>query len=79
MKLSPMQNKLYRLLMTREDVPIEKLYSAVYVNTEPKTMRQMQQRIGPFIARINEKLDTDHIRPGDVKRTYRLDVRKKAE
>lgn len=38
------------------------------------TRRDLQQKLGPIIARINEKLNGSRIVPGALKGTYRLQV-----
>lgn len=78
-KLSRLQARLYAQLVLDEDVAIEKLHEAAYPahHESGANTRTMQQRIGPVIAEINRKQPLMCIRPGDLKRTYRLTVRKR--
>lgn len=43
------------------------------------SVRDMQQRLGPCIARANAKLEHEKIEPANVKQTYRLVRLKKAK
>lgn len=84
--LSEIQQRVYDVLaeVPNTDVAIYKLYEAAYqtnvhVLQGPKGVlslgvqpRTMQQRLGSVIARINEKLDTGRVVPGQLKQTYRL-------
>ena len=71
-----MQYKLYHLLEKKRghDVLIRDMYYCLY--GVPKDMlvsvRDMQQKLAPIIARINDKLVMEVIRPGQLKQTYRL-------
>lgn len=80
--LSVVQRRLYDLLNATPDtdVPIIDLYRKAYPDAPgfkdadaPLAVRHMQQSIGPIIARINDKI-VHTVRPGDMKRTYRLDT-----
>lgn len=86
MKLSPMEQRIYDVLSKKPnvDVPIYKIYEHVY-ETNVHVMqsgtlilgmenREMQQRLGPRIRRLNEKLAERkmEVQPGHVKRTYAL-------
>lgn len=86
-KLPPLQDKIYKLLKATpdQDVAIDTLYNHVfdgphYVQLEGErhelvyTSRDMQQRLGPVIARLNLKLRGQRIVPGELKRTYRLNT-----
>lgn len=87
MKLSEVQKRVYDILAASPDVDVEiyKLYEAAYqtnvhkiqrgqliLGVEPRTM---QQRLGPIIARVNQKLEKGRVVPGLIKRTYRLDTK----
>lgn len=85
--LSELQRRLYDALNSPPDTDVEiyKLYEATY-NTSVHavtqgvvvlglTPRTMQQRLGPVIARVNEKLQTGRVVPGERKQTYRLDLK----
>ena len=67
------------------DVPIYRMYEAAYDTEVHKIQngqlilgmqpRTMQQRVGPIIMRINQKLPPDYrIVPGRLKQTYRLET-----
>ena len=76
-ELSPLQERLYlRLVLAGfdTDVKIVDLYNAVYPASEGVwlTNRYMQQKLGPCIARTNDKLEKEHIQTGWNRRTYRL-------
>lgn len=74
-ELPALQEKLLRCLVANmnKDVKIDVLYAAVYGFDDKTTdIREMQQRLGPHITRINRKLPTGTIVPGELKRTYRL-------
>lgn len=76
-ELSPLQERLYlRLVLAGfdTDVKIVDLYNAVYPDNMGMrlTNRYMQQRLGPVIARTNEKLEKERIQTGWNRRTYRL-------
>lgn len=78
-ELTKQQQALYELMARtpNEDVNIPTMWQVVYDTSERaprlrKTVRDMQQGLGPYIARINEKLDGQRIVPGALKRTYRL-------
>ena len=76
-ELSPLQEKLYlRLVLAGfdTDVKIVDLYNAVYPDNMGMwlTNRYMQQKLGPCIARTNDKLKKERIKPGRSRRTYRL-------
>ena len=85
-KLSPLQQKVHALLSKKpdSDVNINAMYVAAYgagdfnrVSRWPS--RQVQQRMGPLISRINAKLTGEAIKPGELKRTYRLVTLPKAK
>lgn len=57
------------------DVKIEELYNSVYgTGSTPysRSVRSMQQKLGPTFAAINTKLKGARIAPGETKRTYRI-------
>lgn len=53
------------------DVPIELLHGLLYPGMY-RTAKQQQQYVGAVISRINAKLRSVKIKPGAIKRTYRL-------
>lgn len=78
-KLSRLQQEVYNVLVKKKgkDVTIEDMHDAAYGATQPDlfagwTSRQIQQRMGPLISRINAKLPRHKVVPGELKRTYRL-------
>ena len=75
-KLSKLQQEVYDVLVKRrgKDVALDDLHKAAYGEAKPPAWlnRRMQQRMGPLISRINEKLPCHKIVPGELKRTYRL-------
>lgn len=74
-ELSEFQQKVYNLFEPNVDRPIHWLYDKTYnANGASSTVRvrDMQQRLGPVFARINDKLVGQRIEPGMLKRTYRL-------
>jgi hypothetical protein len=74
--------RLYMLMAHNErtDVSLTALHNEIYADTlfvkscATFTPRDMQQRIGPYITRVNRILAPFgwHIVPGVVKQTYRL-------
>ena len=58
------------------EVPISTLFGMVCPGQVPGTPRQNQQKLGPFIARLNRKFVRleveDRIRPGKTRNTYKL-------
>lgn len=79
-KLSDLQQRVVDVLPPNKDVAIVDIYSAAYPERMSGDLfevavRDMQQQLGPLIARINEKLKRGKIVPGDLKQTYRLDTR----
>lgn len=72
--LSPHQQTVYDLLdRANGDVSIRALYVALYGCPGGRTVREMQQRLGPLLRRLNSKLSDRHISPGHLKQTYRMD------
>lgn len=87
-KLTPLQQKIFSLLDAKPntDVMISTLYHEAFGDTDMVhpdgsyssvvlDTRDMQQRLGPLLARINLKLKRGRIVPGALKRTYRLDTK----
>lgn len=75
--LTDMEQSLFDALAAtaNKDVPIVKLFRSCYDTYDNKlTRRDMQQRLGPTIARINAKMLNGRIVPGLLKGTYRLKV-----
>lgn len=58
------------------EVPISTLFAMVCPGQIPGTPRQNQQKLGPFIARLNRKFVRlevpERIRPGKTRNTYKL-------
>ena len=76
-KLSKLQQRVYDrfcLAGMDDDIAISTLYISFYRKqvTRATTTRQMQQQLGPLIARINAKLEATKIVPGNLKQTYRI-------
>lgn len=81
-KLSELQSRVFRLLSKKPntDVPIQELFLAAYpLDASSTFVRDMQQKLAPLLARINGKLKRGRIEPGQMKRTYRLTIRRRAE
>ena len=82
-KLSSLQKRVYVYLshVPGNDIDIRKLHDIAYSMKIPPqwTSRQLQQRMGPLISRINAKLEGEAIQPGELKRTYRLVTLPKAK
>ena len=61
-----------------KDIPISRIYLLVYGHEEWQkkgtTVRVMQQKLAPTFKEINNKLLSAKIGPGEVKRTYRLNI-----
>lgn len=82
-ELSELQKRLYAVFKTPNvDVSIYAMYYAVYLDgIVPKdaivvtTVRDMQQKLGPVLQRLNAKLEGQRIEPGQLKRTYRLNTK----
>lgn len=79
--LTQMQARLYNLLAHKAewgepDVSITQCYSTVYAGTYLSDRREMQQKLGPLISRINAHLRVyeQRIEPGRLKGTYRLNL-----
>lgn len=80
--LSPAQQRLLEaltkdsadLFADGRDVPIKSLYHAARGMQNPARTRAMQQYLGPFIMRLNEKLvyQGKVVKPGEARGTYRL-------
>lgn len=86
--LSDLQQRVYDVLAASPDadVPIYLLYEAAYRQNVHKVQqgvlllglrpRTMQQRLGPVVARINEKIAPSwRVEPGALKQTYRLSTK----
>lgn len=58
------------------ELTISQLFAYVCPASVPGTPRHNQQRLGPFLCRINRKFERlkvpNRIRPGKTKNTYRL-------
>jgi len=54
-----------------KDVPIAVIHDKLYGNVE-RDHKTKQQYIGSIVSKVNRKTDGYRIRPGEVKRTYRL-------
>lgn len=61
---------------TDVDVEMERLYKMFVSSELPDDHRILQQRLGARISRLNKELaangDTLRVKPGELKRTYRL-------
>ena len=76
------QRRLYDLLASYKDADVFIVYAHSYVYGGPSKdtggtndeFRRGQQRIGSIVAKINGRIAKagEKIRPGDLKRTYRL-------
>lgn len=71
--LSTHQEKTLKAFDPKEtDIDIAVLYTRVYGDPGSMSVREMQQKLAPTFAAINEKLTGKRIEPGELKRTYRL-------
>jgi hypothetical protein len=72
--LPPQLQRLYDELAGRGDVSIDVLFRAVFGATESE--RSKQQRLGPYITRLNRRLRASRrkVTPGRLKGTYVLAV-----
>ena len=79
-KLSQHQEKVLSAFRRQNyDVPISAIFLIVYGDKEWKatrTIRDMQQKLAPTIAAINEKIKPHSIKPGEFKQTYRYSTRR---
>lgn len=80
MSMSATEKRVYQFIAghgKNKDVAITAIYHAVYGELpDEDRVRTAQQVIGAFISRINEKLEGAQIKPGALKRTYRLSPNK---
>lgn len=84
-QLSVMQRLVFNVLGEKPntDIPISVLYGVAHRDgafediEKNMSTRTMQQTLGPLIARINAKLKRGRIEPGELKRTYRLNTKKR--
>lgn len=80
-ELSDQQRSLYEALFEDrdEDVPIADMYRIVKGRDDLPlpSNKSMQEYLGPFITRINRKLNGQRIEPGEKRRTYRLNTNPK--
>lgn len=86
-KLTELQQRVFDVLDKKPntDVQITVLFDAAYPLTcdwtdeenpiEYPPIRDMQQKLGPLLSRINRKLKNGRIEPGVIKRTYRLNTK----
>jgi len=65
------QREINREIEKDTDIDIAVLYHRVYGDAGHASARDMQMKLAPIFATINEKLTRGLIEPGNVKRTYR--------
>lgn len=74
--LPPALEKVFRAFSLDTDVPFIQVYRIVCPEdtTPDKKLKNVQQRIGPYISRINRRIGSHKmaIVPGVARRTYRL-------
>jgi hypothetical protein len=73
--LSATETKVYSYISSfkpNTDIDIKCIYYAVYHKEPDSSNRTVQQTVGAFISRINQKLEGAEIKPGRMKKTYRL-------
>lgn len=72
--LSPLQQQVFDVLNATPDtdVSIYDMFTTVYPKEPRWSVRHMQQRLGPAIQRLNDKLTDCRVTPGRLKQTYRL-------
>jgi len=83
-QLSTMERSLLAFMQDRgygTDVPIMNMYAALMRgNPDPDNISSaVQQYVGAFVSRINRKQDDYEIVPGNVKRTYRVQLKHKEQ
>jgi len=61
-----------------QDIDIVVLYARIYGDPGVKTVREMQMKLAPLFRNVNARLKGKTIELGEMKRTYRLTVSKKA-
>lgn len=79
-KLSIHQQKaIGAFIPSNTDIDIAVLYTRVYGDPGVLSAREMQQKLAPTFAAVNEKLAKVEsvIEPGEKKRTYRLNTNTK--
>lgn len=74
-QLPAQQQVLFDLLRNAGDVSIDKLFEAIDGSSEYEGVAR-QQWLGSYITRMNRRLRAHRlaVRPGALKRTYRLTV-----
>lgn len=74
--LSEADQAIYDKLKSRTDVSLKIIYRAIYKDWPEKDSpaRTVQMAIGPYLARMNARLEPVGLRvgPGEKRRTYRL-------
>lgn len=84
MKLSPNEDALLSFMLHAgldSDVPLSDLFRCLLAaqgNPDPDSIGStMQQYVGAYVSRINRKQDDYSIIPGELKRTYRVQLKEK--
>lgn len=65
---------VYDLMATGNAIPFATIHDALFTNGEDYDPRLLQQRIGPYIGRLNRRIAKFHmqVKPGVLKGTYVL-------
>lgn len=74
--LPPRQRAIFERLRGAGDVSVCDLFDAIEGPDRYRSNRQQQRWLGSYLTRLNRRL-RDHglvVQPGDLKRTYRLNV-----
>jgi hypothetical protein len=75
-RLPTKQKAIFEALRGAGDVPFDVLFQAIDGPEHYRSNRQQQRWLGSYLTRLNRSL-RDHgmvVQPGDLKRTYRLNV-----
>ena len=74
--LTPKQRALFDVVRGAGDVSIDALFKAIEGPGHLRSTRQKQRWLGSYLTRLNRRLAPHRmaVRPGDLKRTYRLNV-----
>lgn len=78
--LTPRESELlgkFMLAGKNKDVPIDDLHAAMFDDADNRDGKTPQQRLGAIISKVNRKLDGTEIVPGQLKRTYRFQDKRK--
>ena len=63
---------LYAALPLDTDVSIEKLHDLLFPERTDRTVSFKQNCLGPYLTKLNRRLDGQAVKPGLLRKTYRL-------